>query len=109
MGHRDQGKVSSSLDKIGIPSRYALCVWQDYRMDREEPGKGGFVSGLGGVWAWTLGVLASQKDDAGTQQRQGVSFLCLAAPSTRSMPGAGGLLGAHLRQRMPQTLGDHGG
>lgn len=87
-----------------------LCVWQDDRMDREEPGKGGFVSGLGeGVWAWTLGVLASQKDDAGTQQRHGVSFLCLAAPSTRSMPGAGGLLGAHLRQRMPQTLRDHGG
>ena len=116
VGHRDQGKVSSSLDKTGIPSRYAtLCLamitgWAE-KADKSQGGKvGGFVSGLGeGVWAWTLGVLESQKDDAGTQHRHDVLFLCLAAPSIRSMPGIGGLLGARLRQRMPQTLWDRGG
>lgn len=69
MGHGDQGKVSSSLDKIGIPSRYAtLCLamiteWAE-KADKSQGGKvGGFVSGLGeGVWAWTLGVLESQKE-----------------------------------------------
>ena len=116
VGHGDQGKVSSSLNKTGIPSRYAtLCLamitgWTE----KAEKSQGGkmrcFVSDLGeGVWAWTLGVLESQKDDTGTQHRHGVLFLCLAAPSTRSMPGAGGLFGARLRQRMPQTLWDHGG
>lgn len=108
MGTRE--RFQAVLTRLEFLPGMPLYVWQDYRMDREEPGKGGFVSGLvKGVWAWTLGVLASQKDDAGTQQRHGVLFLCLAAPSTRSMPGVGGLLGACLRQRMPQTLRDHGG
>ena len=55
MGHRDQGKVSSSLDKTGIPSRYAtLCLamitgWAE-KADKSQGGKvGGFVSGLGTV------------------------------------------------------------
>ena len=69
VGHGDQGKVSSSLDKIGIPSKYAtLCLamiteWAE-KADKSQGGKvGGFVSGLGeGVWAWTLGVLESQKE-----------------------------------------------
>ena len=62
MGHGDQGKISSSLDKIGIPSRYAtLCLarLQDGQRRARE----------GRLCQWSGGCLGLDTGSAGKPER----------------------------------------